>query len=56
MIELDGGQHLEQKVYDTNRTEYLQSRGYTVLRFWNDDVMQNINGVLEVIIETLGKE
>ena len=38
IIELDGSQHLEQEAYDQERTEYLQSKGYTVLRFWNNDV------------------
>ena len=35
IIELDGGQHLEQEEYDAERTEFLESRGYKVLRFWN---------------------
>jgi len=34
MIELDGSQHLEQKEYDNERTKYLESRGYRVIRFW----------------------
>jgi very-short-patch-repair endonuclease len=47
-IELDGGQHNEPdgKVYDATRSEYLESLGINVLRFWNTDVMQNIDGVL----------
>jgi very-short-patch-repair endonuclease len=53
VIELDGGQHVEQEVYDLERTAYLQSRGYHILRFWNDDVMKNIDRVVEVIVETL---
>jgi len=53
VIELDGGQHVDQKAYDMERTEYLQSRGYRVLRFWNDDVRKNIDRVVEVIIEEL---
>jgi very-short-patch-repair endonuclease len=53
VIELDGGQHVEQEAYDADRTAYLQSRGYRVLRFRNDDVMKNITGVIEVIIEEL---
>ncbi len=54
VIELDGGQHIEQEAYDLERTAYLQSRGYRVLRFWNDDVMKNIDRVVEVIVEELG--
>ena len=53
IIELDGGQHVEQVEYDRHRTEYLISRGYRVVRFWNDDVMKNINSVLESINEAL---
>ena len=49
VIELDGGQHAERSRLDAKRTKFLESQGYRVLRFWNNDVMQNINGVLEVI-------
>ena len=54
IIELDGIQHLEQKEYDTERTESLNSKGYRVLRFWNNDVMNNIEGVMIAINEVLG--
>jgi very-short-patch-repair endonuclease len=49
VIELDGGQHLEQADYDQERTEFLQSKGYRVLRFWNNDVVNDINGVITAI-------
>ncbi len=49
IIELDGGQHAEQMAYDQQRDTWLQQQGYTVLRFWNNDVMQNLEGVLEQI-------
>ena len=49
IIELDGSQHLEQVEYDTNRTEFLESRGYKVLRFWNNDVLKNIDDVIREI-------
>src|SRR6476620_36323 len=39
IVELDGSQHLDQEHYDQERTKYLESRGYTVLRFWNNQVM-----------------
>jgi very-short-patch-repair endonuclease len=52
IIELDGSQHEFQKEYDATRTEYLNSKGYKVLRFWNNDVLKNMNGVLEVISDT----
>ena len=49
IIELDGSQHLDQKKYDEERTKYLELRGYKVLRFWNHDVMNHIDEVLNVI-------
>jgi very-short-patch-repair endonuclease len=56
VIELDGGQHGEQAnaARDVERDAYLRANGYRVLRFWNNDVMQNIDSVLEVIAEALG--
>ena len=56
IIELDGSQHLEQQSYDIERTEFLKSKGYQVLRFWNNDVMNNIDSVLNVIWDTLNKQ
>ena len=53
IIELDGSQHLEQQEYDEERTKYLESHGYRVLRFWNNDVMNNIDDVLKVIWSVL---
>jgi very-short-patch-repair endonuclease len=49
IIELDGSQHLDQHEYDAKRTMYLQSQGYEVLRFWNNDVMKDINDVIKAI-------
>lgn len=51
IIELDGGQH--NKAKDAARTSLIEAHGYRVLRFWNKDVMQNINGVLEAISEEI---
>ena len=48
-LKLDGGQHTEQVKYDNRRTAWLESQGYTVIRFWNNDVLENIEGVLEVV-------
>ena len=53
IIELDGGQHLEQEEYDEERTTFLQSKGYRVLRFWNNDVTNNIDSVLCAIYDAL---
>jgi very-short-patch-repair endonuclease len=49
VIELDGGQHANQKEYDSARTEFLNRNGYFILRFWNNEVMTNIDCVLQVI-------
>ena len=49
VIELDGSQHLEQEEYDIERTRYLESQGYKVIRFWNNDVMNDLNGVFRAI-------
>lgn len=50
VIELDGGDHLNQQEYDTSRTEWLNSQGYRVIRFTNDDVRYHIDLVLAQII------
>lgn len=49
IVELDGGQHLEQAEYDAKRTAYLESYGYSVRRYWNNDVLLNTDSVLEDI-------
>lgn len=46
IIELDGSQHAEQRAYDEERTIYLQSLGYSVIRFWNNRVMNDMEGVI----------
>jgi very-short-patch-repair endonuclease len=51
IIELDGGQHNENEANDIKRTKKLEMEGYKVLRFWNTDVINSINGVLTVIKE-----
>src|SRR3989338_7277223 len=53
IIELDGGQHAESVEYDHVRDSWLRSEGYTVLRFWNNELMNEMNGVLEQIRLTL---
>ena len=49
IVELDGGQHAEGAGADARRTQFLNSEGYRVLRFWNNEVLSNIDGVLEKI-------
>lgn len=50
IIELDGGQHMQQAEYDAGRTAFLNRQGYRVLRFWNDEVLQHTQAVLEKIL------
>ena len=49
IIEVDGGQHAEDRRRDASRTRFLETEGYRVLRFWNNEVLTNIDGVLELI-------
>jgi very-short-patch-repair endonuclease len=49
IIEIDGGQHADQVSYDMQRDEWLRGQGFRVLRFWNNEVMQQMDGVLEQI-------
>ena len=52
VIELDGGQHADSAA-DAERTGAIEAHGYTVLRFWNNDVIENMSGVLEEIRSTI---
>jgi very-short-patch-repair endonuclease len=53
VVELDGGQHVEQAEYDAERTRKLGINGYRVLRFWNDDVLLRMDDVLEQVCREL---
>jgi very-short-patch-repair endonuclease len=53
IIEIDGGQHLSQVEYDNERTKFLNAQGYKVLRFWNDEVLKDLDIVLDVIVKHL---
>jgi very-short-patch-repair endonuclease len=55
IIELDGSQHLDNVEHDKERTNYFESLGIKVIRFWNNEVNTNINGVLMKIEEELGQ-
>ncbi len=55
IVELDGGQHLEQAPYDNERTAKLEDSGYRVIRFWNTEIAENIDGILEAIYTELNK-
>ncbi len=54
-IELDGGQHAD-STSDVVRDSYIREHGYRVLRFWNNDVMSNIDGVLQRIAEMAAEQ
>jgi very-short-patch-repair endonuclease len=53
IIEVDGGQHANEVIYDTERSEHFLKQGYRVLRFWNNEVLGNLNGVLERVLQEL---
>ena len=53
VIELDGGQHADHLEYDECRSRFIEGQGYRVLRFWNNEVVNNTNGVLDRIAEML---
>ena len=53
IVELDGGQHFDHLLEDLERTRELASRGFRVIRFWNDEVLQRTEAVLESILEAL---
>ena len=53
IIELDGGQHAEAVEYDAVRTRFLEAQGYRIRRFWNNEVIENIDGVLAAIADEL---
>ena len=51
IIEVDGGQHTAER--DARRTAYLERQGFRVIRFWNNDVLENLDGVWTTIEEAL---
>jgi len=53
IIELDGGQHAGNREYDERRTRFLTTQGYLVIRFWNNEVLDKMDGVLMRIRQTL---
>jgi very-short-patch-repair endonuclease len=55
IVEVDGGQHSERSHEDEERTAWLNARGYRVIRFWNNDVMGNMEGVWEALSGELRK-
>ena len=53
VVECDRGQHQEQKDYDEKRDAFLQGECFVVLRFWNNDILQNIDGAYSEIQKAL---
>lgn len=53
VVELDGSQHAEREEYDQVRTQILEKEGFRVVRFWNSDVLGDVDVVLEVIYNLL---
>jgi len=56
IIELDGSQHLEQAEYDEERTSYLESQGYKVVRFWNHQIEKELDGVIKMLEEIINSK
>ena len=56
VIELDGGQHALREEADARRGIELAQRGYRVIRFWNNEVLENLGGVLETILRALSSD
>jgi very-short-patch-repair endonuclease len=53
IVEVDGGQHAESLAYDRQRDAYLKQEGFSVLRFWNHQVLSETDAVLEAIRQTV---
>jgi len=56
IVEVDGGQHMDASMIDDRRTVWLQSHGYRVIRFWNDQVLKETDAILEEILRFLNQE
>ena len=55
IVEIDGGQHAGMVAEDSERTRWLESRGYRVIRYWNNEVLGNIEGVLTTLSPALSQ-
>ena len=55
VVEIDGGHHADQQDYDAVRTEWLESQGFEVLRYWDNEVLTQMDSVLESIWDALEK-
>jgi very-short-patch-repair endonuclease len=52
-VEIDGTQHVDAGAYDADRSAFLESLGWQVLRFWNSEVRENADGVADMILATV---
>ena len=55
VIEIDGGQHADATAYETRRTQFLLDERFQILRFWNNEVLENRDGVCARIVEVLSR-
>jgi very-short-patch-repair endonuclease len=55
IVEIDGGQHDRSSSEEGSRTHFLKGQGYRVLRFWNNEVLENPDGVYKTIVDELGR-
>ena len=53
IVEVDGSPHVDQQDRDTERTDFLNAKGYRVLRFWNNDILNNIEYVMAAILQAI---
>ncbi len=53
IIELDGGQHVENQTYDQTRDQWLKDQGFRILRFWNNDALSQTDAIVEKILGNL---
>ena len=56
IVEVDGGQHNGRAAYDDARTRHLEKQGWRVIRFWNNDVLGNLEGVVATIERALAEK
>ena len=55
IVEIDGGQHDRSSPQEAERSQFLHNQGYRILRFWNNEVLANLDGVHQTIAEELGR-
>jgi very-short-patch-repair endonuclease len=55
VIEVDGSQHLDQQEHDAARTAFLANKGYRVLRFWNSEVMDQLDAVAQAVLDAIAE-